>query len=521
MPTIDSSSVARRLALISASAVVGVLLVAGAFLVSERRLMLDDRKAGVRQTVEAAHGVIVHFHAQVAKGALAEAEARQRAIAAVKSLRYSGNDYFWVNDMHPTMVMHPTRPELDGKDLSDNRDPDGKRLFVEMVQAVRAQGAGFVEYRWPKPGSDRPVPKVSYVQGFAPWGWVIGSGVYVDDVDAALLERAAYVGIGTVLLAGLVLAIGWRVGRGLLRQLGGEPTYANAITSQIASGRLDVAIALRPGDEGSVLKGLATMRESLAELVAKVREGSEFVAVASREIAQGNSDLSARTESQASALQQTAASMEQLGSTVRSNAENARQASEHARQADRVAAEGGEVVDRVVETMKGINDSAKKIADIIGVIDGIAFQTNILALNAAVEAARAGEQGRGFAVVAAEVRSLATRSASAAKEIKSLIGDSVTRVEQGSALVERAGATMTEMVGAIRRVTEVVHGISVASGEQSNGVAQIGEAISQMDQATQKNAAMVEEMAAAASGLKDQAQSLVDTVAAFTVPTTA
>ena len=241
------------------------------------------------------------------------------------------------------------------------------------------------------------------------------------------------------------------------------------------------------------------------------------MATASAEIAEGNNDLSARTEQQASALEETAASMEQLGATVKQNADSASQANQLAMSASTVAVKGGEVVSQVVQTMKGINDSSRKISDIIQVIDGIAFQTNILALNAAVEAARAGEQGRGFAVVASEVRSLAGRSAEAAKEIKSLINASVERVEQGTTLVDEAGVTMTEVVDSIRRVTDIMGEISSASKEQALGVAQVGEAVTQMDQTTQQNAALVEEMAAASS-LKSQAQELVATVGAFKLP---
>jgi methyl-accepting chemotaxis protein len=257
------------------------------------------------------------------------------------------------------------------------------------------------------------------------------------------------------------------------------------------------------------------MRLGLARVVSHVRHGSEGVANASSEIAHGNHDLSARTEQQASALEQTAASMEQLGDAVRQNADNARQANELAMSASTVAVRGGAVVGQVVETMKGINDSSRKIADIIGVIDGIAFQTNILALNAAVEAARAGEQGRGFAVVASEVRSLAGRSAEAAKEIKNLIGASVERVAQGTALVDQAGVTMAEVVGSIKRVTDIMAEINAASASQALGVAQVGEAVSHMDRNTQQNAALVEQMAAAASGLKAQAQDLVEAVSEF------
>ncbi|WP_367066498.1 methyl-accepting chemotaxis protein [Oryzisolibacter sp. LB2S] len=285
---------------------------------------------------------------------------------------------------------------------------------------------------------------------------------------------------------------------------------------QIAEGDLTQPIDAQGRDEAAALLGaLRDMQASLTRVVADVRANAEGVATASSQIAQGNQDLSARTESQASALEETAASMEQLGATVRQNADNAAQANQLAMTASTVAVQGGEVVAEVVDTMRGINDASRKIADIIGVIDGIAFQTNILALNAAVEAARAGEQGRGFAVVAGEVRSLAQRSAEAAKEIKQLITDSVQRVEQGTQLVDRAGSTMTEVVGAIRRVTDIMGEISAASREQSSGVAQVGEAVTQMDQATQQNAALVEESAAAAGSLNQQAGELVRAVAVF------
>ncbi len=319
--------------------------------------------------------------------------------------------------------------------------------------------------------------------------------------------------LGTALLVGAGLALA--ITRRLLGQLGGEPQDAAGVARAVAEGDLSTAITLRHGDTHSLLAHLQTMQRGLADAVLRVRQGSEFVASASTQIAQGNQDLSSRTEQQASALQETAATMEQLGSTVRHNADNARQASQLAQGASTVALKGGEVVGEVVQTMKGINDSSRRIADIIGTIDGIAFQTNILALNAAVEAARAGEQGRGFAVVAGEVRNLAQRSAEAAKEIKALITASVERVEHGSALVDRAGQTMGEIVEAIRRVTDIVGEISAASSEQSNGVAQVGQAISQMDRGTQQNAALVEESAAAAENLKLQAQQLVQAVAVF------
>lgn len=339
------------------------------------------------------------------------------------------------------------------------------------------------------------------------------------EVAAAIAERKLWVLIvtaaGLVTLACTLWALRqwwWINGR-----LGADPDTVVGVVQQLATGDLNAAKAHAQAPTGSVLAGLHGMGEQLAQVIATVRVSAENVASASGEIAQGNQDLSNRTEQQASALQMTASTMDQLGTTVRNNADNARQANSLALGASQVAAQGGEVVNQVVETMKGINDSSRRINDIISVIDGIAFQTNILALNAAVEAARAGEQGRGFAVVAGEVRSLAQRSADAAKEIKQLITSSVERVDQGTVLVDKAGQTMQEIVSAIERVNQVVAEISTASQEQSAGVQQVGQSITQMDQATQQNAALVEQAAASADSLKGQAQELVRAVASFKV----
>ena len=335
------------------------------------------------------------------------------------------------------------------------------------------------------------------------------------EYDAAL---ARYGTIRAVAVVAVLAGIGFAVvfGYFLIRGLSRDLNHAVEAADTVAEGDLTQAIHTEGHDEiARLLQAMAKMRDNLARVVAGVRENAESVATGSSQIAQGNHDLSNRTEEQASALEETAATMEQLGTTVRHNADNARQANQLAQGASTVAVRGGEVVGEVVQTMRGINDSSKKIADIISVIDSIAFQTNILALNAAVEAARAGEQGRGFAVVASEVRSLAQRSAEAAREIKGLITASVERVEQGTALVDQAGATMQEVVSSIRRVTDIMGEISSASTEQSSGVAQVGEAVSQMDQATQQNAALVEQSAAAAESLKEQAQKLVQAVAVF------
>jgi len=313
----------------------------------------------------------------------------------------------------------------------------------------------------------------------------------------------------------LGIAVAMIITRSIKMQLGGEPAYAVDIANRIAAGDLTLSIDIRADDQSSMLHAMKSMRDSLALVVGQVRSGTDTIATASGQIAAGNMDLSSRTEQQASALEETAASMEELTSTVKQNADNAHQANTLALSASQVAEKGGAVVAQVVDTMASINDSSRKIVDIIGVIDGIAFQTNILALNAAVEAARAGEQGRGFAVVATEVRNLAQRSASAAKEIKTLIGDSVEKVDQGAKLVDQAGATMEEIVASIRRVTDIMGEISAASQEQTSGIEHINEAISQMDQVTQQNAALVEEAAAASESMQEQAGNLSQVVSIF------
>jgi len=321
-----------------------------------------------------------------------------------------------------------------------------------------------------------------------------------------------------LLCAGTIAAgslAAWYISRGLLRQLGGQPDYAASIASAIASGDLGVEIVTRPGDRSSLLFAMQGMRDSLVRIVAQVRNGTLAIGTVSSEIADGNRDLASRTERQNGTLQATAASVEQLTGTVRQNADNARQANMLAESASEVAQRGGKVVAEVVGTMAAINESSKKIVDIISVIDGIAFQTNILALNAAVEAARAGEQGRGFAVVATEVRNLAQRSAAAAKEIKVLIGSSVERVDAGARLVDQAGATMDEIVTGVKRVTDIMAEISHASVEQNAGIEQVNGAIGQIDDATRQNAELVQQASQAAASLEEEAERLAQLVSIF------
>ncbi|WP_438332346.1 methyl-accepting chemotaxis protein [Burkholderia pseudomallei] len=510
-------SLNRKLWLALALVWVGLLGVGAWSAFETRTTMLAERKEGMANLVDSAAGVVKAYYALAQSGKMSDEDARRDALERLAAMRYGDSGYLFVMDSKPVVLMHPTLPKLVGTQVGDYLDPDGKRLFVTILNAAKAGGHGFAEYRGRLPHSETAVPKISYVTRFAPWDWNISSGVFLKDIDTVYYETlvghlAVVFVIGLVITAAMLVII-----RNVRASLGGEPDEAASLAARIAAGDLTRPVAVRAGDGTSMMAAMRDMQGRLRSTIGGIRRAAESIAAASHEIASGNHDLSQRTEQQAASLEETAASMEELTATVKQNAENARQASGLANNASEIALKGNDVVSRVIGTMGEINDSSRKIADIIGVIDGIAFQTNILALNAAVEAARAGEQGRGFAVVAGEVRSLAQRSATAAKEIKQLIDASVERVNNGSALVGQAGETMTEILQAVRRVTDIMGEIAAASEEQSSGISQVGRAVTQMDEMTQQNAALVEEAAAAASSLQEQAARLRESVSAFQV----
>ncbi|PQV45867.1 methyl-accepting chemotaxis protein [Paraburkholderia sp. BL21I4N1] len=485
--------------------------------VETRSTMLAERKAGMVNLVDAAQGVVNGYYTLSQGGKMSEADAQREALARLATMRYGDSGYLFVMDSKPVVLMHPTLPQMTGKPVGDFKDPDGKLLYVAIVDAAKASGRGFAEYRGRLPHSETAVPKISYVVRFAPWDWNITSGVFIKDIDTVYYETLA-LHLAVVLVIGAIITLAMLlIIRNVRASLGGEPDQAARIAASIAQGDLTQVVDVRPQDTTSMMAAMHGMQDRLQRTIGEIRRSSESIASATQQIAAGNNDLSQRTEQQAASLQETAASMEELTATVKQNADNARQASGLAHNASEIATRGNDVVSRVIGTMGEINDSSRQIADIIGVIEGIAFQTNILALNAAVEAARAGEQGRGFAVVAGEVRSLAQRSGTAAKEIKQLIGASVERVHNGSTLVQQAGTTMGEILQAVQRVTDIMGEIAAASEEQSTGIAQVGRAVTQMDEVTQQNAALVEQAAAAAASLQDQAGRLRDTVSAFRV----
>jgi len=512
----------RKIALLVVSAVAGLAVITGVSVLRTSSDITEGRKAALRTAVDSASSIVAGYQAAAAAGTMKVEDAKKAAIESLRMSRYGaeGKDYFFMVTTDGVAVMHPhIKAWAEQKQVAGTKNAQGVDTVKGLIDAVAAnkQGKIFVDSAVARPGDTDPkavlYPKLQYLVTVPGWNWIVGSGLYMDDLDAQV-RSAALQQLGICLVVLLAIGVvGVLVTRSVLNQLGGEPSTAISVMTEVTAGNLAVDVPAAPA--GSLLASLQTMIQSVRSTVIQVRNSTDSIGTASNEISIGNQDLSQRTEQTASNLQQAASSMEQLTGTVKQSADSARHANQLASSAAEVAARGGVVVAQVVTTMDEINASSKKISDIIGVIDGIAFQTNILALNAAVEAARAGEQGRGFAVVASEVRSLAGRSAAAAKEIKGLIGASVEKVEGGSKLVADAGATMNEIVNSVKRVSDIIGEITAASAEQSDGIGQINGSVTQLDQMTQQNAALVEESAAAAESLKAQAAALAQVVSTF------
>jgi len=469
----------------------GLAAVVTLSLFTMKRELFEDRKTKTRHVVESAYGVLEHYHDLAVRGEMTMDAAKAAAVALIKRLRYEEKEYFWINDMHPTMIMHPYKSELDGTDLSDYKDPRGKRLFVAFVDTVRANGAGFVDYLWPKPNFKDPVPKVSYVKGFAPWGWIIGSGIYIDDVDAVFLVQVKKYALITVLILVLVVTASVLVVRNVNRAL----EQAVQVSNGLADGDLTVAIAAAGSDEtGQLLRSMGNMVSRLEETVSGVKTAADTVAAGSERLTTGADMMSQRTAEQAASAEEASAAVEEMHATIRQNADNARETEEIAVTSAADARESGRAVTEAVHAMKNI-------AEKISIIEEIARQTNLLALNAAIEAARAGDHGKGFAVVAAEVRKLAERSQTAAAEIVELSGASVE-------VAEEAGRRLAKLVPDIQKTAELVQEITAASREQAGGIDQINTAI-------QQNTGATEEIAATSLQLASEAEVMRQAVSFF------
>jgi len=437
----------------------------------------------------------------VVKDASLSPEGRQKQVfALIKELRYGpdNKDYFWINDLHPRMVMHPYKPEMDGQDLTENKDPNGKKLFVEFARVGKESGEGFVDYLWPKYGADKPQPKLSFVKLFKEWGWIIGTGLYIDDIDAMVNARRAE----------------------LERRLKAE---ADQLNQEIEAAKKDIQKSIRAvltWIGGMSLAALAAMllvsfvftRRSITRpitrIVAGLNDGADQVASAASQISSTSQQLAEGSSEQAASIEETSASLEEMASMTRQNADNARQADDLMKETKRVVAQAKDSMSRMCRSMDDITKASEDTSRIIKTIDEIAFQTNLLALNAAVEAARAGEAGAGFAVVADEVRNLAMRAADAARNTANLIEETVKKVKDGSALMSSTNSAFGQVSDSADKVADLVGEIAAASGEQAQGTEQVNKAVSEMDKVTQQNAASAEESASASEEMSAQAETM-------------
>lgn len=481
-----------------------------------RNVMFEERKQALSNTIGMVHTLLNGYAEQVEAGELSEAEAKARATKDLDAIRFGSDrdNYVFVFNADAELVYHPRRDA--GTDMSNYEDPNGVAVYRDLA-SLAEEGSGYLPYASRDASSDALFPKLSYVERFQPWGWNMAAGVYTNDIQAAFIDKLWTYALVLLVAGGFLTAAFLVVIRSVYRSLGGEPDEAARVVGRIAEGDLTTPTALRDGDTQSLMYAIERMRLELSRTIARIRQSSEAIDQGSREIASGNNDLSSRTEEQAASLAETASSMEELTATVRQNAENANQANKLSDATTASVAHGQEVISQVVSTMGEIRSSSSKVADIISMIDDIAFQTNLLALNASVEAARAGEQGRGFAVVASEVRNLASRSADAARDIKTLIEGSVSHVNAGAELVDQADSAMGEIRDGAQRVSDLMAEISAASQEQSSGIEQVNQAVTQMDQVTQQNAALVQQAAGAAGSLETQAADLYQAVVRFRV----
>ena len=534
-----------RIAITIAITLAALIALFAGMLYSERQTLLNGHQAKIRNLVEVAHGV-VSFNEKAAKeGRMSEEDAKKAAMTTIRTMRYDQDEYFWINDMTPRVVMHTAKPELEGKDMGQLKDPNGKELYNEFVAVVKKNGAGLVDYYWPKPGSNTPVAKLSYVKGFAPWGWVIGTGIYIDDVNAAFVKGAINLGIGGALVITLMTIPLLMLRRSVVRSLGGEPAQAAEIANRVAAGDMTGTIALADGDTTSLLAAVSTMQENLRNMIREVTSEAERVAQQSHAMQVASDQFTLRFEAQSDSTQQIAAAVEEMSVGIDEIARRTQEAHGLAHEAGTLAGDGCRVINDTTEGIDAlastVNSSSQKIRElekfseeissVVNTIREIADQTNLLALNAAIEAARAGEQGRGFAVVADEVRKLAERTSLSTTEIANTVtriqdgthqavesmSSGVTHAAQGVELSRQAGAAIAQIRTGAERVSETLQGITGAVREQSTAGQSIAQGVESIAHMTEQNVDEAKRSAAIARDLQALSAALHTSIGRFKV----
>jgi methyl-accepting chemotaxis protein len=543
MSTENGMSLRTKLNGLTVATVVALCVLFALVLSGEKAQLLSDRKEKLRNVVETAHGIIAHYEQLSREGKMPVADAQKAAIDMIRSLRYDKVEYFWINDHTPKTLAHGAKASLEGQDMSSLKDPNGKILFVEFVKIVKAEGAGFVDYPWPKPGSETPIEKLSYVKGFEPWGWIIGSGVYLDDVNAIFKQNAIKFLIWGLCIGGFIAVSLTLVSRNLIKTLGGDPLYASQITRRIAAGDLTTEVSCAPGDTTSVLAGMKEMQQTLRKMIEEIVRGAEQLSSSSNDLLHASEEVGMRSRQQSESASAMAAAVEEMTVSIDQVAENAREAHNITVQASDLSKSGTKIIESAASEMHKISEAVQsssaiiedlgrqsdQITSIVNTIKEIADQTNLLALNAAIEAARAGEQGRGFAVVADEVRKLAERTTLSTAEIggmvskiqngtRSAVESMQTGVQQASKgvdLASQAGASINEIRDGSTRVMDVVNSISDSIREQGTVSSEIAKNIEQIAQMSEESANAVEHTTSAARHLQQLSLALHNSVSRF------